>query len=325
MKTAVFAVIAMVLVAFCVMPVAAANADNDLYTSKYADTPTGYPTTGSLTGAVRCHNNLLTTGVTITDPNGIVTPVDLRADGTFDINGLSPGQYVMNIADGNGGQPESAKFMIRAGYVSFLETELLGHAVSPADVAEELDTIVVLNATYGMQKIVIDSPAIPAVPGVPAVTHQDYQAGHVHAKPVSGNAQHDFKIGNQKYQIVGDQSRPAFMLSYGWFWCVTATPAQMITIIDSPAIPGTPAIPAVTHIEGAYADVKADVQEVIDGGAREFVFDNTKQGIMSADGTRVLKAIDDPAPGQVKSVVINVEINGVLKTIDTMEYEVITI
>lgn len=326
MKTvSAIAVIAMVLVAFLVAPVAAANADNDLYTSKYAPVDPGYPTTGSLSGAVRCHNNLLTTGVTITDPNGVTTTVDLRADGTFDLNGLAPGEYVMNIADGNGGQPESAKFTIRAGYTSFLESELLGHAVGPADEPAQLDTIVVLNATYGMQRVVIDSPAVPAVPGTPAVTHQDYAAGHVHAKQVGGNSQHDFIYNGHKYQIVGNQAEAAFMVQSFMGHIYDAHPAQQITIVDTPAISGTPAIPAVTHIEGSYADVRADVQAVIDGGAREFLFDNSKQGIMSADGSTVLKTIADPAYGQVKSVEINVEINGVLKTINKMEREIITI
>lgn len=299
MKTAVFAIIAMVLVAFCVAPVAAANADNDLYTSKYADTPTGYPTTGSLTGAVRCHNNLLTTGVTITDPNGIVTPVTLRADGTFDINDLAPGEYVMNIADGNGGQPESAKFTIRAGYTSFLESELLGHAVSPADITPAADVITVINATYGMQRVVIDSPAVPAVPGVPATPDTYVDVGMHHGDYMKG--------------------------MFGAYYYVGHNHGKYDKIAGTPAVPAIPAIPAVTHIEGAFADVKADVQAVIDGGAREFLFDNARDGIYSADGATLLRAIDDPAPGQVKSVVINVEINGILKTINSMEYEVITI
>jgi len=297
MKTTVVAIIAMVLMAFCVMPVAASNADNDLYTSKYADIDPGFATTGGITGAVRCHDNLLTKGVTITDPAGIVSPLELRADGTFDLIGMAPGKYVINIADGNGGQPEQATVTVRAGYISFLESELLGHAVDGSS-TEELDTIVVLNATYGMQTIVIDSPAVPGVPGVPATPDTYVDVGQWH----------------------GDYKK--FM---GHYYFVGCNMGKYDKIAGTPAIPAIPAIPAVTHIEGQYADVRADVQAVIDGGAREFMFDNSKQGIYTADGATLLKAVADPAVGQVKSVVINVEINGVLKTINTMEYETITI
>jgi hypothetical protein len=312
MKATVIAVIAMVLMAFCVMPVAASNADNNLYTSKYAATGIDYPTTGALTGAVRCHNNLLTVGVTITGPGNVATPVELRADGTFDVNDLSPGEYVMNIADGNGGQPESAKFTIRAGYTSFLESELLGHAASPTDAATQLDIITVLNATYGMQHVVVDSPAVPAIPGIPAVTHQ--VAMHHGAYDVHG---HFVGLGNGDYQkkVV--------------YWHVTYVyvAPTIVTVIDVPAVPGTPAVPAVTHIEGSFADVTAQVQEAINRGARTFVFNNAMVpgGIVNADQTAVIVAIEDPAVGQVKSVIINVEINGALKTVNTMEYETITI
>jgi hypothetical protein len=303
-KITAFAVFAMVLVAFCVMPVMAANADNDLYTSKYAATPTDFPTTGSLSGAVRCHNNLLTTGVTVTDPNGIVTPVNLRADGTFDLNDLAPGEYVMNIADGNGGQPESAKFTIRAGYTSFLESELLGHAVSPADEPITADVITVVNATYGMTRIVIDSPAVPAVPGVPAIPGHYDCVGHN-----NGNYDKITHHGQTSYVYVGNHH------------------GDYVYVATVPAIPAIPAIPAVTHIEGTFIDVTSAVQTAIDGGNREFVFNNAMNpgGIVNVDQTAVLVPITDPAPGLVKSVVINVMVNGVLETIDTMEYETITI
>jgi len=300
MKTTVVAIIAMVLMAFCVMPVAASNADNDLYTSKYADIDPGFATTGGITGAVRCHDNLLTKGVTITDPAGIVSPLELRADGTFDLIGMAPGKYVINIADGNGGQPEQATVTVRAGYISFLESELLGHAVDGSS-TEELDTIVVLNATYGMQTIVIDSPAVPAVPGVPGVPVHYVDVGMHHGDYMKG--------------------------MFGTYYYVGHNHGKYDRIAAIPAVPAIPAIPAVTHIEGQYADVRAEVQEAIDGGAREFVFNNAMNpgGIVNVDQTAVLVAIEDPAYGQVKSVIINVEINGVLKTIETMEYEVITI
>jgi hypothetical protein len=313
MKTAaVFAVIAMVLVAFCVMPVAAANADNDLYTSKYKATTMDYPTTGSISGAVRCHDNLLTKGVTVTDPNGIVTPVNLRDDGTFDLNDLAPGEYVINIVDGNGGQPESAKFTIRAGYVSFLESELLGHAADGS--SEELDNIVVVNATYGMQRVVIDRPAVPGVPAVPATPDTYVYVGHNNGNYDSYTTCHHGGHGNN------GQCTTVYVY-------VGCHRGDFNKIPGTPAIPAIPAIPAVTHIEGEFVDVTTEVQAVINDGAREFIFDNRPAigGIFAADGVTLLQVIEDPAQGQIKSVVINVEINGVLTTINEMEYETITI
>ena len=352
-KIAVFAVIAMVFVAFCVMPVAASNADNDLYTSKYVATKIDYPTTGSLSGAVRCHNDLLTVGVTITDPNGIVTPVDLRADGTFDINDLAPGEYVMNIADGNGGQPESAKFTIRAGYTSFLESELLGHAVSPADEPAQLDVIKVVEATYGMMMTVIDREAVPAVPGIAEVNHTVHHNAVTHqqkvidvpAQPATPDTYNCVGHNHGAYDKQTNHGQTTYVFvgqGHGDYTKVpghAAIPEQshMVTVIDvaaydeividSPAVPAIPAITELSHVEGSYIDVTAQVQQAIDGGAREFVFNNGMNpgGIVNADQTAVLVPIADPAYGQVKAVTIQVTVNGIQKNIDVNEYDLITI
>jgi len=324
MKATVVAIIAMVLMAFLVMPVMAANADNGLYTSKYAATSPDFAKFGRMEGALRSHENLMGASINMTEvATGIVTVIKISPDGTFEANDLTPGQYIVTLADGNGGQPESSEFTAVAGVTSTLVKQLLGHAVSQDVAPVAVDTITVQSATYGMQKVVIDQAYVPAVPGVPAVTHQDYEAGHVHAKKVGGFSQHNFFYNGHKYQIVGNQAEAAFMV-HGYF---TSHPAQMVTIIDVPAIPAIPAIPEVSHVEGAYVDVKAQVQAAINLGAREFVFNNAMNpgGIVNVGQTAVIVAIADPAFGQVKSVVINVTINGVAKTINAMEYQTIII
>jgi hypothetical protein len=341
--TLAMVVITMVLMAFCVMPVAASNADNDLYTSKYAATVQDTAKYGSIMGHLRAGMPGLTSGVNVTElATGIVTPLVILPDGTFEMTGLTPGRYLITIADGNGGQPEQAYVQVAAGMASAPESELLGHAVSPGDEPAVADVIIVERATYGMQKTVIDREAVPGIPAIaevnhtvthPAQTHQDYEAGHVHAKTVGGFSSHDFYYNGHKYQIVGNQAYDAFIV-HSYF---NAHPAAMVTIIDSPAhthlivdSPAVPAIPAVTelsHVEGQFIDVTAQVQQAIDGGAREFAFNNAMipGGIVNVAQDTVLVAINDPAYGQVKSVKIQVTVNGALKTIDKMEYETITI
>ena len=211
MEAAALGVLALVLMAFLVVPVMAANSDNDLYTNKYAATPQTTETLGMMKGQLRAGMPGLTTGVNVTElATGAVRTLEILPDGTFEMTG-TPGRYLITIADGNGGQPEHAYFNIVAGQVSQIESELLGHAIPPA-IGKVVDKIVIIEATYGMTKKVIDQAYVPAVPGVPAVTHQDYQAGHVHAKKVNiFSSHHDFMYNGNKYQIVGNQEETAFM------------------------------------------------------------------------------------------------------------------
>ena len=322
MKAAALAVLGLVLVAFLVMPVMAANADNNLYTSKYAATPQYAEKYGSIQGNLRAGFTVAGT-VTLTEvASGNVTILAVGDDGKFEATDLTPGQYILSLADGNGGQPEQATVMVRAGYIANPMSELLGHAIPPA-LVEEKDVIVILEATYGMTKVVIDQAYVPEVPGVPAVTHQEYEAGHVHAKKVGGFSSHDFWYNGHKYQIVGNQAETAFIV-HGYF---CAHLAQMVTIVDVPAIPAVPAIPEVSHVEGAYADVTAEVQAAVDMTYRTFKFNNAMNpgGIVNEPQDLVLVVIADPAYGQVKNVMIKYTINGVEKTIDTMEYETINL
>ena len=326
MKATALAVLGLVLVAFLMVPmVAASNADNDLYTSKYAATPQTTETLGMMKGQLRAGMPGLTTGVNVTElSTGAVRTLEILPDGTFEMTG-TPGRYLITIADGNGGQPEHAYFNIVAGQVSQIESELLGHAIPPA-IGESKDKIVILEATYGMTKKVIDRVAVPAVPGVPAVTHQDYEAGHVHAKKVGiFSSAYDFMYNGNKYQIVGNQAETAFIVTSH----TGARLAQMVTIIDVPAIPAVPAIPEVSHVEGTYADVTSEVAQMTTAANphSSFAFNNAMNpgGIVNVAQDTVLVAIADPALGQVKNVMIKYTINGVEKTIDTMEYETINL
>ena len=290
MEAAALGVLALVLMAFLVVPVMAANSDNDLYTNKYAATPQTTETLGMMKGQLRAGMPGLTTGVNVTElATGAVRTLEILPDGTFEITG-TPGRYLITIADGNGGQPEHAYFNIVAGQVSQIESELLGHAIPPA-IGKVVDKIVIIEATYGMTKKVIDQAYVPAVPGVPAVTHQDYQAGHVHAKKVNiFSSHHDFMYNGNKYQIVGNQEETAFMV-HGY---TCAHLAQM------------------TSAENPH---------------QSFAFNNAMNpgGIVNVAQDTVLVAITDPAVGQVKNVMIKYTLNGVEKTIDTMEYETINL
>ena len=107
---------------------------------------------------------------------------------------------------------------------------------------------------------------------------------------------------------------------YGYFH---TTEADTVIIVDVPERHH----PAVTHVEGEYVDVKAEVQQALDMGAQTMKFRNDfpHKGIVTADN-QPLVTVNDPAPGQVKSVHIVFTVNGGdPQTVDTMEYEVFTL
>ena len=145
--TQFMAIVAIILMAFAIGSVAA-SADNAAgpVISKYAKIDPGYATVGQIAGQLRCGDNLMTTGVTITGPGNVTVPMAILPDGTFYLSDVSPGHYVINIADGNGGQPESAAVDVRAGYTSFPESELLGHAVTGGFTHPGIN---IISATYG--------------------------------------------------------------------------------------------------------------------------------------------------------------------------------
>lgn len=98
-------------------------------------------------------------------------------------------------------------------------------------------------------------PAVTHVVHHDAITHQDYQAGHVHAREVGGSSAHDFHYNGHKYQITGNSHDAAFMVTGD-----SGTPASLVTIIDTPAwdetvidVPAhTVHHDAVTHTEYRY-------------------------------------------------------------------------
>ena len=145
--TQFLAIVAVILMAFAIGSVAA-SADNAAgpVISKYADTPTTFATVGQIAGQLRCGDNLMTTGVTITGPGNVTAPMEILPDGSFYLSDVSPGHYVINIADGNGGQPESAAVDVQAGYTSNPESELLGHAVTGGFTHPGIN---IVSATYG--------------------------------------------------------------------------------------------------------------------------------------------------------------------------------
>ena len=295
----------MVIMAFLVMPVMAANADNGLYTNKYAATPQYAEKFGMIQGNIRA-GYTVAGGVTLTElATGIVTPLAVGDDGKFEATGLTPGEYVINIADGNGGQPEAANVTVRAGYIANPKSELLGHAIPPA--IGQKDEVVILEATYGMTKIVIDQAYVPGVAGTPdvysIVSSHGTHTGHAE-RVYFGH--YDFKVGNDKYEID----------NHGCY--------AYLKVAGTPAVP---AIPEVSHVEGTYVDVTAEVQQTVDMTYRTFKFNNAMNpgGIVNEPQDLVLVVIADPAYGQVKNVMIKYTLNGVEITLDTMEYETINL
>ena len=195
---------------------------------------------------------------------------------------------------------------------------------------------VVHHAAVTHTETVIDVPAIPATPGTPAQTHQDYEAGHVHAKEVHGFAPHDFIYNFHKYQIVGNQAEQAFIV-HGYF---CAHKAHLVTIIDVPAVPGTPAVPAhyhtvchaaVTHeitvTDGVVVDVTEQVKEAVSQGHFQFRFNNAMNpgGIVNPEQTAVYVQINDPAFGFVKDVTITYtgRFEPSVRTIEVHEYDLV--
>ena len=148
MKAANFVAIVALIAVVAFVGFASASADNAAgpVISKYAKIDPDYATVGQIAGQLRCGDNLMTTGVTITGPDNVTVPMEILPDGSFYLSDVSPGHYVINIADGNGGQPESAAVDVQAGYTSNPESELLGHAVTGGFTHPGIN---IVSATYG--------------------------------------------------------------------------------------------------------------------------------------------------------------------------------
>jgi len=292
-------ILAFAIIAMAFVPVVSAHAPRD-YTMKVnpnvgIDQPTP---TGILRGQIACYHNLFSKEVLMTLQGTTQTKVlAVDADGSFEANDVAPGVYDLVLTDGNGGQPETTTVTIVAGQISNPYRNFIGHAVSFMDTPAK-PVYRITEATYGATVCtqVLISPEVPAVPAVPAyyvdvgMHHGDYMKG----------------CGNS-YFYVGH--------NHGKYDRIAAVPAQ-------------PAIPAVyeTQCNGETIDVTSNVQAVVDSGVLSFKFRNDMNpgGIVSLENV-LLNEIEDPAYPIVKSVHIEYTVDGVEKTIDTMEYEVINL
>lgn len=213
---------------------------------------------------------------------------------------IAPGTFAILKPDDNGGQPAYAIVTVTKGYTSTVVFK--GHGVSSAIgikrmsvvtnidgcdvylnglkmVKDELINVPESTKTVCKRVKVIDQPYVPAVPGIPAVMGEGpaiidqpyvpavpagYEAGHVHAKKTHGNSQHDFDYNGDKYQIVGDSSETAFIVTshtnVRLAQMIPAKPAIPEThhhnqIVITPAVPAVPAIQERSHYETQCKEV----------------------------------------------------------------------
>lgn len=265
-------------------------------------------------------------------------------DGTFDGN-FAPGTYLLKQIDGNGGQPEFALVTIKAA--DSQTVVFLGHGITPADEPKEhVPVIVITDATYGAFTTEVDEPAHylhpeghkhvtqAYQPEVAEQSHMDYEVGHKHAKPASGSA-HDFYYNGQKYQYVQNNENEAAFHPCGYLFTHPAVKnVKVIDVAYQPEVPEVFHMDACTHFVGAtyeqvghFADVTAAVQSAVDQGYTSFKFrnDGANKGIVSTDDTVQIVTVPDPIVGKVKDVHIEYTVDGVAKTIDTQEYQIINL
>ena len=248
--------------------------------------------------------------------------VKINGDGQSDPIPLAFGNYTWHVRFGNGNQPESGKFSITDRstiYVSYL-----GSARPSIGFVEP--TINILRAQYGMitqncQQVfvpavthIVHHPAIPAQQAYYTVAYVGNHNGG-NCEEYNGNGQYDFKVGNQKYRF--DSHGDDLYTS-----ATQGTPAWDETVIDVPAHTDT-----VCNNVGSVIDVTQNVKDVVHTGHVSFVFDNAKNpgGIFDQADSQLMSQIADPAPGQVKNVVITYTIDGISHTRNAQEYQVITL
>jgi hypothetical protein len=278
------------------------------------------------TDAARVDNGFVDAYVKVV---GEATTEQYLPDGTFDTR-VEPGTYLLKQIDGNGGQPEFALVTIGAGEKETVV--FLGHGISGIT-ANFHPVFVITLATYGAQTVVIDQAAVP---GVPAVTHTVHHAAipavpaqpaydeYVHVGHNQGDYDKHTFMGNTYYTYEGNNHGDYDKVHHNAVPATPAVPAYDEVIIDSPAIP---AVPEISHIEGTFVSVKAQVQALADGGQLSFKFDNAQNpgGIFDTENN-LLKQINDPAPGQVKTVKIKYTVyGGATQTINAQEYQTINL
>ena len=152
---------------------------------------------------------------------------------------------------------------------------------------------------------------------------------------MNSHSDHDFTINGQDYQIVGNSGNGRDgVVKYKKILDHAAYDESVIDVAAHIVHHG-----AVTHIEYRYItnnaycdtygqnlDVTQNIQHVVDLGYTSFFFDNARNpGGIFSQGNVLLSQINDPAYGIVKNVYIHYTKDGVDKTINTMEYQSITL
>jgi hypothetical protein len=244
-----------------------------------------------------------------------------------------PGVYRITLLDGNGAQPEYA--IVEATEGQKADVVFQGHGVSMGDENTVcLPKYTIIDAEYCGTTVPAVTHVVhhPAVEGhvayytveeatwITEVSHTEYRykqygqwsqwninkpsnwnsisnnnketktvidsQGHWNGNcdEVYGYGHYDFKVGNQKYEFEtnGDDF-------YTFHAAVTPVRGWDETVIDTPAV------------LGGCANVKTNVQTVVDNGVFKFVFDNTKQGLYDANG-KLVSPIIDPAVNIVKHI-----------------------
>ena len=304
------AIIAIVMVLAIMSPVMAVTYQYDQQTgvnSKYnPDVGTAATTFGIVYGNLKS-GQVLEGGEKFTVSNGNVTKkYSFTADGLFS-GEFPPGTYTVTLPQGTGSaaglggvgnlHPEMAQITVVAGQVSYFT--FIGNSISAAVEEEQAPIYTVISAEYGMTQVVIDQAYVPGIPAVPGIPEHYVYVG----------------VGN------GDYAK-----FFGHYYYAGNNHGSYDKIAAVPAIPAIPAIPEVSHVEGTFADVTANVQSAINQGVMTIKFDNTQNpgGIFNMNNDLVSQ-IDDPAYGQVKTVTIQYTVDGVVKNINAMEYETISI
>lgn len=234
--------------------------------------------------------------------DGANTTIQLAADGKYDTR-LSPGTYALTLSDGNNGDPEYALVTICAGSSS--RVHFVGHGVTPADAAQE-KSLSIINASYGMIVTVPGTNPVyhtihhPAVPAILAWTEHfgDYAKHGNHYDYVgykNGDYTQSWQYGHYGYTYVAPVHHPATPAIPAWDEQVLVTP-------------GTPATTT-----GSYIDVTGIVRGLVANGELHIIADYPNLHYNAL--------FTDPCPGQVKTLTVNYQLNGVTGTKTVSETE----
>jgi hypothetical protein len=224
---------------------------------------------------------------------------DVPDNANLEIDGLPAGNFTATL-DNYNVPDETAHFVIATSQQDPTRVAFIGQAASQAPV--HVPVITILRATYGM--------TTEQCTQIPAVTHIVHHPA-VAAYYTVVQAQHGHGNQNYWFSTHGDDQ-------YTYHPSVSAWGE---TVIDVPAHTDCVTL-------GNYIDVKANVQAALSTGHTSFLFNNAQNpgGIFDITTTNLLSQITDPAPEQVKNVVITYNVDGgTSKTITSREYQVISI